>query len=193
MKLKEGIKMRDTKLQLSNLTIFLHWIVGLTIIALAVVGIYMDENEVFELYPIHKSIGVLIFLVIVVRVYWRFINGWLQPVREYNAIEHNLAKIVHWVLIIAMVVMPISGFIMSSVGGYGVSVFGLEIVVAQFDPVTKEAIPHNATLAGFMHETHGIVGNIIIIAIVLHIIGALKHHIIDKDNTLRRILGKTKI
>jgi cytochrome b561 len=51
--------------------------VGLTIIALATVGVYMSENEAFELYPIHKSIGVLIFVVIVVRVYWRMqdLNG----------------------------------------------------------------------------------------------------------------------
>jgi cytochrome b561 len=56
------------------------------------VGVYMSENEAFELYPIHKSIGVLIFAVIIVRVYWRFVNGWLQPVTEYKTIEHNLAK-----------------------------------------------------------------------------------------------------
>jgi cytochrome b561 len=54
--------------------------VGLTIIALAVVGVYMSENEVFELYPIHKSIGVLIFAVIIVRVYWRFANEIIQQV-----------------------------------------------------------------------------------------------------------------
>ena len=56
--------MRDTKEKLSNLTITLHWIVGLTVITLAVIGVYMSENEAFELYPIHKSIGVLIFFVI---------------------------------------------------------------------------------------------------------------------------------
>ncbi len=182
--------MKDTKSQLSNLTIALHWVVGLSIIVLIIVGIYMSENEVFELYPIHKSIGVLIFFVIVVRVYWRFVNGWLQPVRDYKAIEHTLAKIVHWALIIATVVMPISGFIMSGAGGYGVSVFGLEIIAAQFDPVAKEAIPHNAALAGFMHETHGLVGWIMVITIVLHIAGAVKHHMVDKDNTLKRMLGK---
>ncbi len=185
--------MRDTKEALSSLTIFLHWMVGLTIIALVSVGIYMSENEVFELYPIHKSIGVLIFAVVVVRVYWRFVNGWLQPVTEYRAIEHNLAKIIHWVLIIAMIVMPISGFIMSGAGGYGVSVFGLEIIAAQFDPVAKEAIPHNAALAGLMHEIHAIAGWTMAVAIVLHIAGAFKHHVIDKDNTLRRMLGKNQI
>jgi cytochrome b561 len=48
--------------------------------------------------------------------------------------------------------MPISGFIMSGAGGYGVSVFGLEIIAAQFDLITKEAIPHNAQLAGFKND-----------------------------------------
>ncbi|WP_225879753.1 hypothetical protein [Abyssogena phaseoliformis symbiont] len=47
----------------------MRWVVGLVIIALAVIGVYMGENEVFALYPIHKSIGVLIFAVIVIRVY----------------------------------------------------------------------------------------------------------------------------
>ncbi|CAB5501278.1 cytochrome b [Bathymodiolus thermophilus thioautotrophic gill symbiont] len=182
--------MRDTREKLSALTITLHWIVGLSVIALAVIGVYMSENEAFELYPIHKSIGVLIFAVIIARVYWRFVNGWLEPVSTYKAIEHNLAKIIHWVLIIAIVVMPISGFIMSGAGGYGVSVFGLEVIAAQFDPIAKEAIPHNAALAGFMAEVHEIAGWTMIVAIVLHFFGALKHHFINKDNTLRRMLGK---
>jgi cytochrome b561 len=93
-------------------------------------------------------------------------------------------------MLIAMIIMPISGFIMSGAGGYGVSVFGLEIIAAQFDPITKEAIPHNAQLSGFMRETHEIAGWTIIVAIGLHIAGAIKHHFIDKDNTLRRMLGK---
>jgi cytochrome b561 len=102
----------------------------------------------------------------------------------------GLSLFLPWVLIIAIVVMPISGFIMSGAGGYGVSVFGLEIIAAQFDPIAKEAIPHNAALAGFMAEVHEIAGWTMIVAIVLHFFGALKHHFINKDNTLRRMLGK---
>ncbi len=184
--------MRDTKEKLTTLTIALHWTVGFTVIALAIVGVYMTENKAFELYPIHKSIGVMLFVFIIARVYWRFTNGWLQPVSEYKAIEHSLARIIHWVLIIAIIVMPISGFIMSAAGGSGVSVFGLEMIAAQFDPIAKEFIPHNASLAGFMHEVHGISGWTMIVAIVLHLIGALKHHFIDKDNTLKRMLGRNK-
>ncbi|WP_428087610.1 cytochrome b [Candidatus Thioglobus sp.] len=181
---------KDTKQQLSALTVFLHWLVGLVIITLAIVGVYMSQNEAFELYPIHKSIGVLIFAVIIIRVYWRFVNGWLAPAANYPKIEKNLSKIVHWVLIIATIIMPISGFIMSGAGGHGVSVFGLEIVAANFDPLTQKAIAHNAELAGFMHNTHEIAGWTMIVAILLHLAGAIKHHFMDKDGTLRRMLGK---
>lgn len=182
--------MRDTKEKLSSLTMILHWIVAITVIALSVIGIYMSQNKAFELYPIHKSIGVLIFSVIVVRVYWRFVNGWLTPVSTYKAIEHNFARTIHWVLIIAIIVMPISGFIMSGAGGYGVSVFGLEIIAAQFDPIAKEAIPHNAVLAEFMGKTHEVAGWTMVVAVVLHFLGAMKHHFIDKDSTLRRMIGR---
>lgn len=66
----------------------------------------------------------------------------------------------------------------------------MEIVAAQFDPVTEKAIPHNAEIAGFMHETHEIAGWTMVVAIVLHIVGTIKHHVIDKDSTLKRMLGK---
>ncbi len=91
----------------------------------------------FALYPIHKSIGILSFSVIVIRIYWSFVNGWLQLADNYTKIEYNLSKIVHWMLIIITIVMLISGFIMSGAVGHGVSVFGLEIVAANFDPVAK--------------------------------------------------------
>lgn len=78
----------------------------------------------------------------------------MQPAANYTKIEYNLSKIVHWVLIIATVIMPISGFIMSGAGGYGVSMFGLEFVAVNFDPVAKKAIAHNVALAGFMSSTH---------------------------------------
>jgi cytochrome b561 len=51
---------------------------------LAVIGVYMSENKAFELYPIHKSIGVLTFAFIVARIYWRFINGWLKKLNSTN-------------------------------------------------------------------------------------------------------------
>lgn len=180
--------MKDTKAKLSHITISLHWLVGLTIIALIGVGMYMESNSVYSLYPIHKSIGILILLFVIPRVIWRLYNGWPQPASDYQVWEHRLAHLIHWVLIIGTVLFPISGMMMSGAGGHGLEVFGIELLSANV--VDGKAVPLNADVAGLGHTMHGVLGNVMIGAIVLHVAGALKHHIMDKDHTLKRMLGK---
>jgi len=182
----------DTQSQLSTNTLALHWIVGIMMIGLLATGIYMEENEVFVLYPWHKSFGVLITAFVVLRVIWRIRNGWPSPVRNYAKIEKVLSKIIHYVLIIGTVLMPISGFVMSAMGGHGVDFFGMELVARNPDPADpNEVIALNGTLAGMAHNMHKFAGIAIIVAVVIHLVGALKHHIFDKDGTLRRMLGAT--
>lgn len=180
----------DTATQLSRTTVILHWLVGVTMITLLAVGVYMAETKTYALYPWHKSFGVLIFTVVLLRVAWRLKNGWPTPVSHYQRIEHILAKVVHWVLIIGSLCMPISGFMMSSIGGHGVELFGLELVARNPDPANpKKVLAHNADIAAFAHAVHHWLGYIVIGALVLHIVGAFKHHLVDKDGTLRRMLG----
>lgn len=182
--------MKDTKFKLSRLTVSLHWIVGLTIIALLCVGIYMEENEVYSLYDIHKSIGVIIFAVILARVIWRIKAGWPEPVSQYKKSEQIIGRTVHYLLLIGTILIPLSGMMMSGGGGHGVEVFGLELIAPNFDAADpQKVVPINPTLAKAGHTMHGLVSNILIALLVLHIVGALKHHIFDKDRTLRRMLG----
>ena len=181
----------DSKEKLSGLTIALHWIIAITVIVMINVGFYMATFEVWALYPIHKAIGVIIFTVILVRVVWRLKNGWPTPIRDYPAWEHKLAVTTHWVLILGTIIMPISGFIFSGAGGYGVDVFGWILVRSNHNPANlAEVIPFNKAISEVAHEIHEIVGILLAIALILHIAGALKHHIIDKDRTLLRMLGK---
>lgn len=180
----------DSHSKLSTTTLLLHWVVGIMMIGLLATGIYMEENEVFALYPWHKSFGVLIATFVVLRVSWRVKNGWLSHVSDYTSIEKLLSKIVHYLLIIGTVLMPISGFIMSVMGGHGVDFFGLELFARNPDPVDpKEVIALNGPLAGAAHSMHKFAGITILVAVILHVVGALKHHVIDKDGTLRRMLG----
>ena len=181
----------DTASKLSPNTLLLHWIVGIMVISLLSTGIYMEENDVYALYPWHKSFGVLIVGFVVLRVLWRIKNGWPSPVSNYTRIERLLSKTIHYLLIFGTILMPVSGFLMSAMGGHGVDFFWLfELFARNPDPTNpKESIALNSTLASLAHQAHGLGGNIIILAIVLHIAGALKHHIIDKDGTLRRMLG----
>jgi len=182
--------MADTKQQLSRISIGLHWVVGLMMISLLAVGIYMEENEAWFLYPWHKSFGVLILLFSLPRVIWRLKNGWPQAAGQYKSYEQLLSKIAHWVLIIATVMMPISGMLMSGAGGHGIVVFGLELFASNHSLVDpSEIVPLNKSLAGLAHTMHGLAGKVVLVTLALHVIGALKHHVIDKDGTLRRMLG----
>ncbi|MCG8428150.1 MAG: cytochrome b [Chromatiales bacterium] len=183
--------MRDTKEKLSGLTIGLHWLVGLVMIGVFIVGKYMEINEAFFLYGPHKSIGILILIAVVARIIWRMKNGWPEPVSNYKKAEQIMAKLVHWILIIGTVLFPVSGIMMSGAGGYGLDIFGLELLANNPDPTNPmEMIPLNSTLAGIGHNMHSMLGKVMIAALALHVIGALKHHIIDKDNNLRRMLGR---
>lgn len=179
----------NDNLTLTKTTIVLHWLVGLTIITLIAVGLYMEENEVWDLYPIHKSIGILLFVVILYRFFRRMKRGWPQPVGQYKGHEIILSKLIHWVLIIGTILFPISGMMSSGAGGHGLSIFGLELLASNYN-ASGEAIALNSTLADVGHEAHEILGIVMIVAISLHILAAFKHHFIDKDNTLKRMLGR---
>lgn len=180
----------DTREKLSPATVWLHWTVGGLMIGLLATGVYMVETKGYWLYPWHKSFGVIIALFVIVRVVWRIKNGWPERVAHYSSVEQLMSKLVHWLLIIGSVLMPISGFLMSSMGGHGVAVFGWEIFHHNPDPADpSKVIPINESVAGTAHSLHWIAGYCIIAGVVLHVAGAFKHHLVDKDGTLRRMLG----
>lgn len=180
----------DSVQSLSKATIVLHWAVGVTIVLLIGGGVYMQENKFYPLYHWHKSFGVLIFLFILYRIYRRFRLGWPPPARDYGRYQRMLAHLVHWVLIVGTVVFPISGMMHSGAGGHGVPFFFFELVPSNYD-AAGNAIPYHEGARELGKSIHAITGDIMIWAIALHIMGALKHHLIDKDNTLKRMLGKS--
>lgn len=179
----------DTQQKLSPFTVALHWVIALTIIAMLGIGFYMSWYEVYPLYDWHKSFGVLIFVVILLRVWWRIKNGWPVPVRDYPKFEHLLAKATHWVLIVGTVLMPISGMLYSGLGGWGIKVFGWVMVPGNKN-AEGQTEPIHAGLSSLGQFTHEWLGYLLVVAIALHIAGALKHHLIDKDRTLVRMLGR---
>jgi len=181
--------MKDTKQNLSPLSVTLHWLVGTFVIAMLVVGLAMEELELRFLYPIHKSIGIILFAFIVWRVWWRAVNGWPAPLGDDPRWQHIAARATHWVLIIGTLLMPLSGIVMSIADGRGLYVFGLELLAANRDAAGK-IIVINEPLEHLMHTVHAVTGKVLIAAIVLHIAAALWHHTVLKDATLRRMLGR---
>lgn len=179
----------DTKQRLSHLTISLHWLIALTMIGLTALGLYMKNYEAHDWYPLHKAIGVVIAGFIIVRVFWRYANGWPKAVRQYPVHEQWMAHAVHWLLIVGTVLMPVSGMMMSGLGGHGINVFGWQLMPVHTN-ASGEHTPFNAFAADLGENLHTMIGYMLVGAIALHIIGALKHHIVDKDATLTRMLGR---
>ncbi|MDO5652542.1 MAG: cytochrome b [Brachymonas sp.] len=183
--------MRDTPKRLSHLTLFLHWTVGLGFLAVLAVGFYMKSTATFALYPLHKSFGVLLFALVMARVVWRVINGFPTEMGQHQPWEHTLARVVHWVLLIGTLLMPLSGMLMSIMGGSGLQLFGLELWPNNPMPeVPGRNLPLNPALTRFARSMHGIVAWAMVVAIALHVAAAFKHHFIDRDGTLSRMLGK---
>ena len=180
--------MKDTKEILSAQTVALHWIVAVGMIAMLAVGWYMERYEVFALYPIHKSVGILLFIAVLARIWWRAANRWPQPAREFARAQLLIARASHWTLIIGTALMPLSGMLMSAAGGRGLKVFGLPLFPSNYN-AAGEVTALSEDLAHFAHSTHFYVSRILIAVIALHICAAMKHHFFDKDNVLRRMLG----
>jgi len=163
---------------------FFHWTIGLLVIALLIVGIIMEGMEVsplkFQIYAVHKATGILVFTLVLLRIIWLAFNRRPEELKSYTKLEHRVANIVHILLYIAMIGMPLSGWIMSSAANFPVSIFGLFTL--------PDLVSPNEDLAELMKQIHMICGYSLIVAVGLHVAGALKHHVIDKDITLRRML-----
>lgn len=173
-----------TKNALSWQSILLHWIVGLSFIGVFALGLYMVNQPApgkYELYGIHKSVGFLILIAAVTRIAWRLKEGAIPALSPSSALLEKLAKAIHGLLLLATLAMPISGVAMSVGGGRAVSIFAWEIIPE------GEEIPWLGDAASAIHH---MAVELIIVVLALHIAGALKHQLIDKDGTISRMLGR---
>ncbi|WP_421982912.1 cytochrome b [Roseibium sp.] len=174
----------------SRLEMSLHWTIAAGIVGLIGLGLFMSETRSFSLYDIHKSIGLLLFMIIAVRVVVRLNKGWPESISDGPAWEHVVARFVHWALILGTVIMPLSGLLDALMSGQGLSIFALELVAGNpGENGRPQAL--NEGLAEMAEEVHHYTGYALIAAIVLHVAGALKHHLVDGDNTLRRMVGRS--
>ncbi len=160
-----------------------HWIIAILIFGLICVGFYMESMpnspQKFEIYGLHKSFGLMVLWLAGLRLIWRHISKPPRALDTHQRWEKILSKITHILLYIAMISMPLSGWLMSSAGEYPVSFFGLQM------PALTDK---NPALAGLMNSAHSYLAYCLIAAIFLHSAGAIKHHIIDGDITLKRMV-----
>lgn len=131
----------------------------------------------------HKSLGVIFFILTIFRLSWRLLN--VRPAWdvEVNTAERIVARIVQWLFYGLMVFIPVSGYLMSTAKGLPVNVFGWFEV-----PVSLRV--DNST--DVWSEIHEVMAWLIISLAVIHAAAAFKHHFINKDKTLLKMLGLAK-
>ena len=161
-----------------------HWVIALLVIGLLGVGLYMESLDpsplMFKLSFWHKSFGITVLALVAARLVWRFMNTHPHSLPTHAGWEKTLAKITHGLLYLALFAMPLSGWIMSSAKGFSVNVFGWFTL--------PDLVGESEQIGSIARSIHGYAGYALIVLIGLHFAGAMKHHVIDKDSTLRRML-----
>lgn len=162
----------------------LHWLMALALGGLLALGFYMSDlplsPEKLQLYSWHKWAGVTVFLLLLVRLGWRITHQPPVLPAKMPKLHQFLAHAGHAALYLLMLLIPLSGWLMSSAKGYQTVWFG---VLPLPDLIGKDK-----ELGNLLKEVHESL-NFILIAIVLgHVAAALKHHFVDRDSTLTRML-----
>jgi len=169
----------------NRLSRFNHWSVALLVLAMLAAGLYLEYRDLpfqdkLPLLNIHKAVGVLLFFWILWRVGYRAFQGFTDPPSTHPKWQVTAAKLVHQVLLITLVLMPLSGLIMALYSGRPTDVFGF------FSIPAIDKVELISTLARAVHKWTAYT---MILALVMHIGAALKHYLIDKDQTLQRMLS----
>ncbi|MBJ3761914.1 cytochrome b/b6 domain-containing protein [Maribius pontilimi] len=166
-----------------------HWLTALlilTAIPLALIGEELPQETSDQVavkalvYSIHKTLGVTIFFVALLRIAWALTQPKPVPVHPERQAETFLAEAVHWCLYSALIVVPLSGWIGHSAAEGFAPIYLPFADSLPFVPKSPE-VEHAAFL------THWVFTNVLIGSLILHILGALKHAFIDRDGTLARM------
>lgn len=169
-------------------SITLHWLMAIALIGMYSVGTYMVDLDYYDplyhtLPALHKATGISLALLLMLRLAWKYAQPQPMPVASSApAITEQLAKLGHLALYGLLILLIISGYLISTAKGHGISVVGLFEVPALL-PVNQD----RGELAGDIHE---ILANLFIFIVGVHALAALIHHFYWKDNTLKRMLGK---
>jgi cytochrome b561 len=178
----------NTRERWGSVSIGLHWTIAALVLLVQVpAGITMvsvDPGATQNFfYNVHKTTGIVIFLLAIVRLGWRWSNPVPGYAHDMPAWQAAAARTTHALLYIVLFAMPITGFLYTAMGGFPVPFFML------YD--LAPLVPENKPLAEVFKLAHLTLQWVLYIVVLLHVAGALQHQLIRKDGILRRMLSPT--
>ena len=174
---------RNSRDGYGRVSIALHWLIAVAVFGLFGLGLWMVELEYYDAWynrapDLHRSAGVLLAGVMLLRLLWRYGNP--GPRLTGSLLQQRLAGWMHRTLDILLFAIVISGYLISTADGRPIDVFGLFRL-----PATLSGLQGQEDIAGQIHK---ILAFILIGLAVLHALAAFKHHLLDRDRTLLRML-----
>lgn len=168
--------------------VVLHWLVAVVVVGLFALGLWMVELIYYDPWyrratDVHKGVGILLFLLMLARLGWRLANPRPAPESAHSRLKRVASAITHVLLYVLLFAVMTAGYLISTADGRAIDVFGLFSV-----PASIAGLPGQADIAGDVHLALAIA---LITLAGIHTLAALKHHFIDRDRTLARMLGQT--
>ena len=176
--------MAEPRNRYSTVSLILHWLIAaLVVTQVALIAAYeWTEGPISrEFVQTHKSVGLSILVLSLGRLGWRFANPAIPLPDTMRVWEKWLARATHVLFYGFMIGMPLVGWAASSAGGRDIQWFGLF-------PWPLLPIDGGREVAGQLMDMHELAAKALYVLIALHVVGALKHHFVDRDNVLHRMI-----
>jgi cytochrome b561 len=181
--------LKNTRSDYGLIAIVLHWISALLVIGLFALGLWMVELSYYDDHyksapMLHKGIGATLFLLLLLRLLWRGINAPPAPLPSSTRREQQIAYAMHGLLYGLLFTVMLTGYLISTADGRPLDIFGQFAI-----PALISDIPNLEDNAG---KAHFILAVSLVALASGHALAALKHHFVDRDQTLRRMLSTTR-
>ena len=187
------MSLNNTHRQFGTITKTFHWATALLILTLIPLGIYAndlpyDTSEALAhkawVFSLHKTLGVTVFFVALFRILWAVSQPKPRAMHPERRLETLAAHTVHWLLYGSLLAVPLSGWV------HHAATSGFAPIWWPFGQ-NLPLVPKSESLAATTAGLHIVFERVLAASILLHVAGALKHHFVDRDATLRRMLPGT--
>jgi len=176
--------MAEPRNRYSTVSLVLHWVIALAVVAQVLLITAHEATEgplSREFVTLHKSVGLSILVLTLIRLGWRIANPAIPLPVEMPRWQKVLARATHVLFYVFLIAMPLVGWAASSAAGRDILWFGL------FEwPLLP--IGGGRETAGDLMDIHELAAKVVYVLIFLHVAGALKHHFVDRDNVLHRMI-----
>ncbi len=181
--MKEVRMFNNTRDQYGLISRLLHWLVFALVSGMLIGGFmlhFLPSGGIKAVVlSVHKSIGLVILLLMLTRLLWRCYTPQPRDLGE-NLMLNYIAHVLHVCLYVLLLLQPVAGILMSQAHGYPVTFFGIIEL--------PSIILQSPMMATFFREVHGVIAVLLTVSIAVHAGAALKHHFIDRDRTLMRMI-----